>query len=97
MNKTNCLKPGQGSMKTASPFIVASMLATNLESQATNLALPYIQDEYGISRATAQWVMTIFYLATASAAVPFGRIGERFGYISALIFFSGICTVLYFC
>ena len=82
-------------MKTTSPFMVLSLLATILESQATNLALPYIQDEYGIPRATAQWVMTIFYLATASAAVPFGREGERFGYISALIFFSGVCAALY--
>ena len=38
--------------------------------------------------------MTMYYLVTASCAIPLGRLGDKFGYLHVTIFCTVACCIL---
>ncbi|KAH0577053.1 Major facilitator superfamily protein [Spironucleus salmonicida] len=78
------LSPGHGTILSIFPYFFVSLFASFVDSQAIVLALPSIQKELNIPASTAQWLMTIHYIATASCAIPLGRLGDRFGYVPVI-------------
>ena len=39
--------------------------------------------------------MTIYYLTTAAAAIPLGRLGDKFGYVNVMLVLTVVCCFLY--
>lgn len=52
---------------------------------ATNIALPQIQSEFGLSAAELSWIPLSYVLATAAALMPMGRIADLRGHKRSLV------------
>jgi EmrB/QacA subfamily drug resistance transporter len=52
---------------------------------ATNIALPLIQSEFGLSAAEMTWIPLAYVLATAAALMPMGRIADLRGHKRSFI------------
>ncbi|MDF2927649.1 MAG: transporter [Paenibacillaceae bacterium] len=57
-----------------------------LASSTINIALPVLQDQFGTTLSTIQWVMTGFMLAMGTFAPVTGYFGERFSYKRLYVF-----------
>nr|WP_237230212.1 MFS transporter [Sphingobium sp. TKS] len=55
------------------------MLMPSLATSATNMALPHLSREFGISFQSAQWIVLSYLLTVTSMVVSAGRIGDMIG------------------
>lgn len=67
------------------PHLVLVTLGTGtflsaMAGSVVNLALPSIAREMSLSLDAAQWIVQAFLLANAVSLLPFGRLGDLFGY-----------------
>ncbi|MBD5784665.1 DHA2 family efflux MFS transporter permease subunit [Cellulosimicrobium terreum] len=73
-------------------LLLVSTFVAILNETTMSVAIPVIMDEFGISAATGQWLMTAFLL-TMAVVIPttgwfIGRVGTRVAYLSAMTVFS---------
>jgi DHA2 family multidrug resistance protein len=71
--------------------VMAGTFMAILDSSVVNIALPHIMTSLGVNLDKAEWVLTAFMLASATAMPVTGWLGNRFGYgrlyLSALTLF----------
>ena len=60
-------------------LISVAQLMVVLDGTIVNIALPYIQDDLGISDANLRWVVTGYALAFGSLLLLGGRLGDLYG------------------
>ena len=51
-------------------------LMSTLDGSIVNIALPAIQQEFGIDLTTIEWVVVAYLLVVGSLLLPVGRLGE---------------------
>jgi MFS family permease len=64
-------------------LLIAVTLANFLGAfivSATNIALPAIQAQFGLSAAGLSWIPLAYVLGTAAALMPMGRVGDMSGH-----------------
>lgn len=59
--------------------IFAIVFVDNVDVSALSVALPVIADELGVPLSGVQWVMSIYFVASASFFLLAGYLGDRFG------------------
>ncbi len=69
-------------------LISVAQLMVVLDSTIANIALPYIQQDLGISAANLQWVVTGYALAFGGLLLLGGRLGDLYG--RRLVFMIGV-------
>ena len=65
-----------------------SLLIIGLDNTILNVALPTLQDEFGASSSTLQWMVDSYLLVFAGLLLVFGTLGDRLG--RKLVLQSGI-------
>lgn len=79
------------------PWLVFATVATgtfmvNVDGSILNIALPVLQQEFGVGLARLQWVVSGYLLVITAILPAMGGLSDRFGrrnfYISGLVFFS---------
>jgi MFS family permease len=65
---------------------------TALDSAATFLVLPLVQQDLATSVAAVQWIALAYLLAVSGLLLPFGRLGDFWGlrrvYLAGISVFS---------
>jgi EmrB/QacA subfamily drug resistance transporter len=61
-----------------------SLLVIGLDNTILNVALPTLQEEFGASASTLQWMVDSYLLVFAGLLLVFGTLGDRFGRKRAL-------------
>ena len=56
-----------------------SLVIIGLDNTILNVALPTLQDEFGASASTLQWMVDSYLLVFAGLLLVFGTLGDRFG------------------
>jgi EmrB/QacA subfamily drug resistance transporter len=74
--------------RTALAVSMVSSFMTPFMASGTNLAMPLIGKEFGLSAVALGWVLTAYTLAAAMFLVPFGRLADLAG--RKRIFSTGI-------
>lgn len=71
---------------------IGTFMAT-LDGSIVNIALPTIQEDFGVHLSTIEWVVVTYLLIRGALMLPFGRLGEMIGYkrvyIGGFIVFTG--------
>lgn len=70
------------------PFLVFFALGSFIDSTGSNLALPYMQEDFNISESLVQWAVSITYIATATLAIPLSKLSEQVGQVLMCQIFS---------
>jgi EmrB/QacA subfamily drug resistance transporter len=65
-----------------------------LDVTIVNIAMPAIQADYGVTWATASWVLNAYNLAMAALFLSMGRVSDKFG--QKLVFCTGLATFTVF-
>jgi EmrB/QacA subfamily drug resistance transporter len=65
--------------RTALAISMVSSFMTPFLASATNVAMPMIGKEFGLSAVALGWVLTAYTLAAAMFLVPFGRLADLVG------------------
>jgi EmrB/QacA subfamily drug resistance transporter len=65
--------------RTALAVSMVSSFMTPFLASATNVAMPLIGKEFGLSAVALGWVLTAYTLAAAMFLVPFGRLADLVG------------------
>lgn len=64
-----------------------------LDGSIVNIALPKIQQAFGVELSTVEWVVVAYLLIIGTLLLPFGRLGDIIGdklvYLSGFALFSG--------
>lgn len=72
--------------------LVIGAFMSILDSSIVNIAIPTIENQFGVNTAQVQWVVTVYLLALGVVVPASGWLGERYGlkqiYIFALIVFT---------
>ncbi len=58
---------------------IGTFMAT-LDGSIVNISLPRIQEAFGVSLTTVEWVVLAYLLVLGSLLLPFGRLGELAGF-----------------
>ncbi|CAL6047283.1 Major_facilitator superfamily protein [Hexamita inflata] len=82
--KALSLMPGQAKFAYMMPLLFLSGITCFMDTQATNMALPYMQKDFDVSESLIQWTLTIYYLAQASLSIPIAKFGENIGQVYTL-------------
>src|SRR5262245_66341588 len=56
-----------------------SLLIIGLDNTILNVALPSLQEEFGASASTLQWIVDAYLLVFAGFLLTAGTLGDRFG------------------
>jgi EmrB/QacA subfamily drug resistance transporter len=56
-----------------------ALLIIGLDNTILNVALPSLQDEFGCSSSTLQWIVDAYLLVFAGLLLTMGTLGDRFG------------------
>ena len=56
-----------------------SLLIIGLDNTILNVALPTLQEEFGASASTLQWMVDSYLLVFAGLLLVFGTLGDRLG------------------
>ena len=70
--------------------VVTSQLMVILDGTVVTVALPAIRSGLGFDDASLPWVMNAFFVATAAALLPAGRLGDRVG--ARRVFLAGVAV-----
>lgn len=86
-------EPARGPAWGLSLFVVViGAFMAILDSSIVNIAIPTIENVFGVDTQTAQWVVTIYILALGVVVPASAWLGERFGlkrvYIASLVVFT---------
>ncbi|CAL6101372.1 Major_facilitator superfamily protein [Hexamita inflata] len=92
--KAQSLLPGQAKFVSMMPLLFLSGITCFIDTQATNMALPYMQKDFKISEPLVQWSLTIYYLAQASLSIPLAKLGENIGQVNILLILFILSTGL---
>ncbi|CAL6057112.1 Major_facilitator superfamily protein [Hexamita inflata] len=92
--KAQSLLPGQAKFVSMMPLLFLSGITCFMDTQATNMALPYMQKDFKISESLVQWSLTIYYLAQASLSIPLAKLGENIGQVYILLILFVLSTGL---
>ncbi|CAL6107484.1 Major_facilitator superfamily protein [Hexamita inflata] len=92
--KAQSLLPGQAKFVSMMPLLFLSGITCFMDTQATNMALPYMQKDFKISESLVQWSLTIYYLAQASLSIPLAKLGENIGQVNILLILFVLSTGL---
>jgi EmrB/QacA subfamily drug resistance transporter len=60
-------------------MVAAGVFLSTMDSSMTNIALPYIMEDFGISLAKVQWVVLIYLLTVVISLLFWGKISDRCG------------------
>jgi len=89
--------PGRHKWLVLSTVSVGTFMAT-LDASIVNISLPTIQQHFGVSLSTVEWVVVAYLLTLGTLLLPFGRLGDLVGYkrvyLSGFALFtvaSGLC------
>src|SRR6185503_20084984 len=66
------------------------LLIIGLDNTILNVALPSLQEEFGASTSTVQWIVDSYLLVFAGLLLTMGTLGDRFGRKLALQIGLGI-------
>ena len=73
-------------------LVTMGSFMTQVMVSALNVALPALQNEFGMRAASLAWVQTAYLLATAVCMIPAGRLADMIGsrkvYVSGLILYT---------
>ena len=61
-----------------------SLLIIGLDNTILNVALPSLQEHFGASTSTLQWIVDSYLLVFAGLLLTMGTLGDRFGRKRAL-------------
>lgn len=75
---------------------LGSLMAT-LDGSIVNIALPAIQDDFGVSITTVEWVVIAYLLVVGSLLLPFGRLGEVLTFKRVYLVGFSIFTIASIC
>src|SRR5262245_63469010 len=64
--------------------LALSLLVIGLDNTIMNVALPSLQEEFGASTSTLQWIVDSYLLVFAGLLLTMGTLGDRFGRKRAL-------------
>ena len=64
--------------------LAMSLLIIGLDNTILNVALPSLQEEFGASNSTLQWIVDSYLLVFAGLLLTMGTLGDRFGRKRAL-------------
>jgi EmrB/QacA subfamily drug resistance transporter len=64
--------------------LALSLVIIGLDNTILNVALPTLQDEFGASASSLQWMVDSYLLVFAGLLLVFGTLGDRFGRKRAL-------------
>ena len=67
-------------------ILIGGGVAVALQVGKVPVALPYLQDELGISLVQAGWIVSIFALVAAPFAAFLGMVANRFGHLRVAVF-----------
>ena len=70
------------------------MFMALLDVTIVNIAMPAIQEDFGVSWATASWVLNAYNLAMAALFLTMGRVADKFG--QKLVFTTGLAVFTVF-
>jgi MFS transporter, DHA2 family, multidrug resistance protein len=59
--------------------LTLSLLIIGLDNTILNVALPSLQEEFGASASTLQWIVDAYLLVFAGLLLTMGTLGDRFG------------------
>src|SRR5918911_413610 len=59
--------------------LALSLVIIGLDNTILNVALPSLQEEFGASASTLQWIVDAYLLAFAGLILTMGTLGDRFG------------------
>jgi MFS transporter, DHA2 family, multidrug resistance protein len=59
--------------------LALSLLIIGLDNTILNVALPSLQEEFGASASTLQWIVDAYLLVFAGLLLTMGTLGDRFG------------------
>src|SRR5215210_9374534 len=62
-----------------------SLVIIGLDNTILNVALPSLQEEFGASSSTLQWIVDAYLLVFAGLLLTMGTLGDRFGRKRALM------------
>src|SRR5215208_6263997 len=65
--------------------LALSLLIIGLDNTILNVALPNLQDTFGASTSTLQWIVDSYLLVFAGLLLTMGTLGDRFGRKRALL------------
>ena len=60
-------------------MLCLSLLTISLDNTILNVALPTLQEEFGASSSTLQWMVDSYLLVFAGLLLVFGTLGDRLG------------------
>jgi EmrB/QacA subfamily drug resistance transporter len=74
-------EPTEGRHKwfVLSTVSVGTFMAT-LDGSIVNISLPKIQQAFGVGLSTIEWIVVAYLLTVGTLLLPFGRLGEIFGF-----------------
>ncbi|GEM_PF-5998143 len=72
--------------------IFAIVFVDNVDVSALSVALPVIADEFGVSVGGVQWLMSVYFVSSASFFLLAGYLGDRFGIRDTLI--AGVALIV---
>jgi len=94
-----CLSVNTTATQQRSALIVATLTSFMgpFMISAVNVALPAIQNDFGVDAILLSWVATGYLLAVAVFLMPAGRMGDIYGrkkiFVTGLILYSASCTL----
>ena len=68
-------------------------LMSTIDGSIVNIALPAIQQDFGIDLTTVEWVVVAYLLVIGSLLLPFGRLGEVLTFKRVYLTGFGLFTV----
>jgi len=71
---------------------VGTFMAT-LDGSIVNISLPRIQEAFGVSLSSVEWVVVAYLLVVGSTLLPFGRLGEVLTFRRVYLTGFGLFTV----
>lgn len=71
--------PGRQKWLILTSVSLGTFMAT-LDGSIINVSLPKIQESFGVSLSTLEWIVVGYLLTVGTLLLPFGRLGEILGY-----------------
>src|ERR671918_1699464 len=80
----NSVPAGYERRWTTLAVLALSLVIIGLDNTILNVALPTLQDEFGASASSLQWMVDAYLLVFAGLLLVFGTLGDRLGRKRAL-------------